>query len=324
MAWDPRVATVGALAERPQGDGGEPDPSRTHPSPGEEGEDDDPHRVAAMGGSTDDELAQALQRTIAEGERRLNRSWPSLLATGAVGGLDVATGVFALFLVTADTGDKLLGSLAFGIGFIALTLGKSELFTENFLVPVIARIANRAERRVALLRLWGGTLVTNLIGGWVAMAIVMLAFPRLHETAVTIGEEVVRQGIGGESFAKAMLGGMAITLMTWMERGTESVPAKLVAVVGVAFLLVAGPLNHVIVNSLEMFAALLVGAPFGYLEAARFAAFSALGNIVGGIGLVTVLRLVQLGRAAVAAHAEDEVGEDRRRHGTPRRQGGTP
>ncbi len=270
------------------------------------------HEIAAEGGPTGDELALALQRTIDEGERRLNRSWPGLLATGTIGGLDVATGVFAYLLVTEETGDRLLGSLAFSIGFIALTLGKSELFTENFLVPVVARVANRAERRISLLRLWGGTLVMNLIAGWFAMALVVVGFPNLHATAVEVATGYTGQGIGREAFAKAVLGGMAITLMTWMQQGTDSDVAQLVAVVGISFLLVAGPLNHVIVSSLEMFAALLSGAPFGYADAAGTASFAALGNIVGGVGLVTVLRLIQVGRRAVDAHSQDEVGEVRR------------
>ena len=271
------------------------------------------HEIAAKGGDPKDELAKALQRTIDEGERRLNRSWPSLLATGAVGGLDVGTGVFALLLVEQATGSKMLGALAFGIGFVALTLGQSELFTENFLVPVVARVANRSERRVAVLRLWGGTLVTNLIAGWLAMALVMIGFPKLHTVAIETARHFPEQGIGREAFAQAIIGGMVITLMTWMEQGTDSMMAKLVAVVGVAFLLAAGPLNHVIVISLEMFAALVAGAPFGYGDAARTAAFAALGYIIGGVGLVTVLRLIQVGRQAVDAHSEDAVGEVRRR-----------
>jgi hypothetical protein len=40
--------------------------------------------------------------------------------------------------------------------------------------------------------------------------------------------------------------------------------AELVTVISVAFLLAAAPLNHVVVVSLEMFAAMQVGAPFGY------------------------------------------------------------
>ena len=55
---------------------------------------------------------------------------------GVVDGCGV--GVFALLLVEHATDNSLLGALAFGIGFIALTLANSELFTENFLVPVAA------------------------------------------------------------------------------------------------------------------------------------------------------------------------------------------
>ena len=64
------------------------------------------------------------------------------------------------------TGSRLLGALAFGIGFIALTLAGSELFTENFLVPVNAVVAGQAKVR-QLLRLWGGTLAANLAFGWI-------------------------------------------------------------------------------------------------------------------------------------------------------------
>jgi formate-nitrite transporter family protein len=48
-----------------------------------------------------------------------------------------------------------------------------------------------------------------------------------------------------------------------------------------------------------MFAALHVGAPFGYADAAGVVAWAAFGNAVGGIGFVTVLRLIQVGRAGL-------------------------
>ncbi len=265
-------------------------------------EERDAHEVAASGGETDDALAQTLQRTIDEGERRLTRTWPSLLATGAIGGLDVVTGVLALLLVREATGSELLGALAFGIGFIALTLGQSELFTEHFLLPVMARVAGRNDRKIAVLRLWGGNLVTNLVAGWVAMALVVAAFPQLRATAIEVGRHYPDMGIGREAFAAAVLAGMTMTLMTWMHQATESMVARLVASVAVAFLLAAGPMNHVIVGSLEMFGALIFGAPFGYGAMAGAAAFAGLGNAVGGIGLVTVLRLMQVGRQAVQAH----------------------
>jgi formate/nitrite transporter FocA (FNT family) len=96
------------------------------------------------------------------------------------------------------------------------------------------------------------------------------------------------------SFSGALLGGVVITLMTWMEQGTNSVPAKLLCAIVAAFILAAAPLNHVIVVSLEMFAALQAGAHFGYLDWLGMSAWFGLGNIIGGVGLVTVLRLIQV------------------------------
>lgn len=233
-----------------------------------------------------------------EGERRLSRGWPELLATGMVGGIDISVGLFALFVVHHETGNALLGALAFSIGFISLTLASSELFTENFLVP-IAAVAARRSTPQSLVRLWSGTLATNLIGGWIMMAVTVAALPRLAPTILEIARFYADLGLGLRSFALAIIGGVVITLMTWMERSTTSVPGKIVAATGAAFLLAAGPLNHAVVVSLAMFAALQVGAPFGYLDWLGVLAWASLGNMVGGIGLVTILRLVQVGRGRI-------------------------
>src|SRR3982751_6584847 len=105
----------------------------------------------------------------------------------------------------------------------------------------------------------------NLAGGWVMTGLIMAGQPRLRATAVALAHEYATLP-AGRAFALAVLGGLVITLMTWMERATESVPAKLAAAVSAAFLLVAGTLNHAIVVSLLLFAALHAGAPFGYLH----------------------------------------------------------
>ena len=106
--------------------------------------------------------------------------------------------------------------------------------------------------------------------------------------------------------AGALIGGSVITLMTWMERSTESVPAKIVAAIVAAFMLAAAPLNHVIVVSLEMFAALQHGAPFGYLDWLAVAAWYTLGNMIGGVALVAGLRLVQVGPKRLASERKRE------------------
>src|SRR5689334_3756839 len=89
-------------------------------------------------------VTSTFRASVQEGVDRLERPIGGLIATGLVGGLDVTVGVLAMYIVERDTGSRLLGSLAFGIGFIALTLAGSELFTENFLVPITAVVAKDA------------------------------------------------------------------------------------------------------------------------------------------------------------------------------------
>jgi hypothetical protein len=78
-----------------------------------------------------------------------------------------------------------------------------------------------------------------------------------------------------------------------------SMPAKLSAAFSAAFLLASGHLNHTIVMSLEVFTALHAGAAFGYLHWLGLLGWAAPGNIIGGIGFVTVLRLVQVGAGTI-------------------------
>jgi formate/nitrite transporter FocA (FNT family) len=258
------------------------------------------------------ELTNTFQASVDKGRERLNRSWPGLLATGAVGGIDVSIGLLALLTVYHATGSRLLAALAFGIGFIALTLANSELFTENFLVPVNAVVAGQATVR-QLLRLWAGTLAANLAFGWIMGGLIVAAAPDLRATALEKGSHIAERSFGGSLLAAAILGGTVITLMTWMERGTPSVPAKLVAAISAAFILGSGVVVHAVVNTLEMFASLHVGAPFGYLDVLQMLSFVTMGNMIGGLGFVTVLRLVQVGSGTITEQrSQSPAAEDRK------------
>jgi formate/nitrite transporter FocA (FNT family) len=251
----------------------------------------DPETTPAL---AEREVEETFLRTVDEGRRRMSRGWGPLLATGLVGGIDVGTGVLALLLVENETGSKLLGGLAFSVGFIALALAGSELFTEDFLVPVSTVIARQARFRM-LVRLWVGTLVANLVGGWVFTWLIMQGFPELKSTAVESGYHYVQLGYGMRSMSLAILGGAVITLMTWMQHSSDNMAIRIVPAITAAFLLAGGQLDHAIVNSLLMFAALHTGhAPFGYLDWAKTAGWAALGNVIGGVGLVTLLRLLQV------------------------------
>lgn len=250
-------------------------------------------------------VESSLDRIVEEGEPRLNRGRTALFATGALGGLDVATGVLASLAVLAATHNHLLAGLAFSIGLIALLLGHSELFTEGFLVPVTVVAAGKA-RVIDLVRMWVWVLVSNLVGGWIITWLIMRAFPELFSVATESGKHFVDLGINLRSFCLAILGGSTITLMTRMQHGSESVLAAIVAAIAAGFLLAGLQLNHSILDSLLIFAGLHTGhAPYGYLDWLRWLGWAVLGNMVGGMGLVTLLRLIRSRRLIQQKRAEE-------------------
>lgn len=268
------------MRERPEGEPSEELPVR-------------PPAVNDAGGVREESLEESFDRIIVEGRERLGRTWPDLFATGMTAGIEVAFGVLALLYVEKATGSVLLGGLAFSIGFIALLLGHSELFTEGFLVPVTVVAAGESKVR-DLLKLWVGTLVGNLAGGALAAWVMDAAFPSLHAQAVKAASYYIDSGTNVRSFSLALLGGAAITLLTRMHNGTTSDIAKLVATVSSAFLLAGVRLFHSILDSLLAFAALDTGhSSFGYLDWLGWLALTIAGNMIGGLGLTTLLRLIR-------------------------------
>jgi formate/nitrite transporter FocA (FNT family) len=270
-------------------------------------------RRAELGDSdapVEDEIAESFDAVVELGAQRLNRRFRILAATGLAGGLEIGTGVMAYLAVLHTTSSQLLAGLAFGIGFVALLLAKSELFTENFLLPIAAVAAKEGTLR-QLATLWAGTLVTNLLAGWLFMWLVVLAFPDWRDTIVTSASTYVDAGFSPESIALAVLGGSAITLMTRMQSGTDSEGAKVVAAFAGGFLLTGVGLFHSILDSLLIFGALELGSPVTYGGWLGWFLPTLLFNVLGGVLLVTALRLFRT----------KELVQERRRASRDQRDG---
>lgn len=255
------------------------------------------------------ELDEAVDRIIELGKPRLHRSFPQQLLTGMVGGSELAFGVLALLVVEHQTGSVLLGALAFSVGFLALQLGHSELFTEGFLVPVTTVFAKEGTVP-QLLRLWGGTFVGNMVGGWVAMGLIVLGFPELHGLLATRGAHFASTGPTWSSLALAVLAGAALTLMTRMHNGTDDEMAKVAATVGIAFVVAGTGVLHSVLDALLLFGAILSGSGVTYLDWLGFEWWVVLANMAGGTLLVTATRIVRSKdaldrKSRTAAHQDD-------------------
>ena len=243
-------------------------------------------------GPLEDELQESFDSTITEGAERLHRTFRTTAITGFFGGLEVGLGVLAYLAVLHQTGDHLLAGLAFGIGFIALLLAHSELFTENFLMPVAAVVA-REGSAAQLAKLWGVTLGFNLAGGWLFMWLVVLAFPEWQVTITSAAQHFTEASLTLQTAALAILGGSTITLMTRMQQGTQSDVARIIAAVSGGFLLAGLSLFHSILDSLLIFGAIHLGSGVSYLDWLGWFSYTLPLNMVGGILLVTVLRILR-------------------------------
>ncbi|WP_298251681.1 formate/nitrite transporter family protein [uncultured Arthrobacter sp.] len=240
----------------------------------------------------EDELKESFDKTIDEGAERLHRTLRTILVTGVFGGFEIGLGIMAYLAVLHETGNELLAGLAFGVGLVALLLAHSELFTENFLMPVGAVIA-REGSLAQLAKLWIGTLVANLAGGWVFVWIIMQAFPQWSATVGESAHHYVDAPFSLQTVALAVLGGSTITLMSRMQQGTENDVAKIVATMIGGFLLAGLQLFHSILDSLLIFAAIQSGADIDYGQWIGWFGYTLLFNMLGGLVLVTLLRLVR-------------------------------
>ena len=187
-----------------------------------------------------------------------------------------------------------LGALGFGIAFIFIVVGRSELFTENFLVPVTGLVRGHITK-LKLAELWIISPVCNLIGG---TALILVASvhgvlpPGTGETLVAIASGFADNGFG-TAFCSAIIGGALITAMTWLVEGVGSIGGRIVCAWIGGVLLTLGSINHVIVVTLEMIFGMRFGADIGGLDVAQNFAVAAAGNMVGGIVFVTLTRFGQ-------------------------------
>ena len=238
-----------------------------------------------------------------EGERRLSRSGAGLLATGVVGGVDIMLGILAMTvtsgamsLVMPNETAHVIGSLAFGIGIAFLIVGRSELFTENFLVPVTAVFHGRT-RWTKLPRLWLGTLIGNLVSLFVLAAIFVragLVPPDALDAASEMAETFAQRDFVS-ALLSAIVAGTVMTLLTWLVHAAGSDGARLGIALLIGFVLAAPSLNHAVVSFGEMsFGILADRGSADWDDLAQNFPVAVLGNLLGGLTFVTLARLVQV------------------------------
>lgn len=242
------------------------------------------------------------QRAEEEGRRRLFMSSVDQVATSFIAGVTIVFGIVALgvleALVAPDLGPgvgRVVGALGFGIGLVFLVVGRTELFSENFFDPVATAIQSKGLWG-RLGRLWVMTLVLNLVGGAVLVAVLTVegALPGDSATVlVRVAEEVTGKSWAA-TLARAVLAGGLITLLSYMMAAVNSVVGRILVAYMVGVFLALGPFDHVVVSALHVLFGVWLSDSVSYMALATNVALATVGNIGGGLLLITLTHTAQV------------------------------
>lgn len=244
------------------------------------------------------------QRAKSEGRRRLDMPALEQVATGFIAGVTIVFGIVAygvtVALLEPDVGTgvaQAAGALAFAIGLVFLVMGRSELFSENLFDPVAAAVdepGNGVWLRLA--RLWSVILVLNLVGGAVLVAVLMVdgALPSGSGDALaSAAHEIVDKGWAA-TLARAVLAGALITLLSYLLTAANTATARILVTLMVGFFLAIGPFDHVVVSALHVLFGVWWTDQIAYADLAANIGLATVGNLAGGLLLVTFTHTAQV------------------------------
>ncbi len=235
-----------------------------------------------------------------EGEDELKRSFGSLAFSGLGAGLSmglslVAMGELQAHIPSTAIWREAISSFGYSVGYLAVVLGRQQLFTENTLTPVLHALARPSAdvlRRV--LRLWAIVLAANILGAFlVAMAIALPGVfpPDVRDAFDAFAVHAVASS-PGITFIHAIFAGWIIALMVWLLPLAETAAPFVIVIL--TYVVALGAFSHIIAGTVEI----VYGIARGVIPAnAFFWPFffpTLLGNIVGGVTLVALLVFAQV------------------------------
>lgn len=234
-----------------------------------------------------------------DGDEELQRPISALAWSGLAAGLSMgfsflAEGVFRSYL--PDTQWRpLVTHLGYPVGFLIVIIGRQQLFTENTLTAIIPLLARRnVPTLVAVLKLWAVVLAANLTGAhifaWVIGNTSLLkpdVLDALRDLATTAADVTF-----GTALLRGIFAGWLIALVVWMNAATDS--GRIPIIVVLTYIVGVAGLTHIVAGSVEVLFLVMTGAKswLSYLDGYMLPAL--LGNIVGGVALVSALNHAQV------------------------------
>jgi formate/nitrite transporter FocA (FNT family) len=212
---------------------------------------------------------------------------------GAFMGLSALGTAIALVLLAGSPYARFISRMFYPLGFIAVIIGRSQLFTENTLYPV-ALVLKEKKQFWNTMRLWAIVLPTNVLGafGFAQLAANTSALDPTFVNAISmLGSKAIAHP-AATIFWSGVIGGWIIALAAWLVSASHSITGSVMVIWMLTFIIGLGDFAHCIATSSEVFVTILTHhAP--WIAYPQWFIPAVLGNIFGGVGLVTILEYGQ-------------------------------
>jgi formate-nitrite transporter family protein len=248
--------------------------------------------------------AEIHDNVLGSAESEVERATSSLLWSAIAAGLVIsfcflATAFAAYAFPEPEHVRRFAMAAAYPIGFIFVVMGRSELFTENTLRPVVPLLHERSRDALhKLARLWGLLLLGNMIGALVVswlLARTPAIDAALRPALDAVAEEATR-GSFREIFYLGIYAGWLIALLAWLLASTHNAAAQMALIWLTTACISAFGFRHSIAGAVEAFYRAFSGHATWSGMVSGFVIPAVLGNIVGGVVLVALLNYAQVKR----------------------------
>ena len=235
-------------------------------------------------------------------KQELKRTSTALAISGFAGGTFMGLSALgtAIALALLAPNPPALGSVQmisrmfYPLGFIVVIVGRAQLFTENTLYPVALVLAEKRELWNTL-RLWAVVLPSNVLGALAFAGLASLTpalSPGIVHALSQLGLDAIHHPASAV-FWSGVMGGWIIAMAAWLVSGSHSITGSVMIIWMLTFIVGLGNFAHCIATSGEVFVTILThAAPWSAFPQWFFPAV--LGNICGGVGMVTLLEYGQV------------------------------
>lgn len=235
----------------------------------------------------------------AEGEEELERPLSSLAFSGLAAGLSMGLsfavpGLLAAGLSTEAAWTPLIVSLGYTVGFLVVTLGRQQLYTETTLTVVLPLLSAPSRRRLArVLRFWLIVLMANLVGA------LIFASVSAHTAVFAPAVKAALHEIGAEALAggwatlllRGVFAGWLIALVVWMRPMSRA--AWIWVIVSLTYVVGLAGFPHIVAGSVDTLYLVVQGEVAWTTWLLRWMLPTLVGNTIGGVSLVAVLNHAQ-------------------------------